>query len=128
MVPPKSSSCRGRSLWSLTNRVFKMEENPAKRRKLERHGQAPISMSRSSSFGLATDELLKAVRVDERAFAGVDELLHQVKDVMEGISGHAPRLVCKSHNEWSAILYLHSLDTGGHIRAPKLQEHSNPLP
>lgn len=82
-----------------------MDQNPAKRRKLEHqepnestsNGSAALEAaatagtSRPSTFVLQTQELLKEVRVNyTKYFSGADEFLHRVKSTIEGIGPQGP--------------------------------------
>lgn len=87
------------------NRQFlagKMDSSPAKRRKLEHqsphqdktplHGAAASAgTSQPSAFVLQTKELLGEVRLNyDKAFAGADALLHQIKAAIEAIEPRDP--------------------------------------
>lgn len=66
-----------------------MELNPAKRRKLVNPNEGAKPISRAGSFALEAEELVDALKVDwDRAFVGVDDLLHKVKALIEEIEGH----------------------------------------
>ncbi|KAK4150106.1 Nrap protein [Chaetomidium leptoderma] len=78
-----------------------MDSAPVKRRKLAHvqdgaeialQSAASTGISRSRAFVLEAEELLDSVRLDYgTALEGVDDLLHRIKDAVEGIKSHDPR-------------------------------------
>ncbi|KAL2261289.1 hypothetical protein VTK26DRAFT_4480 [Humicola hyalothermophila] len=83
-----------------------MDAAPAKRRKLD-HSPAGVDaalelaavtgISRSRAFVLEAEELLDSVRLDYgAALEGADELLHRIKNAIEGIQSHGPLQVTEA--------------------------------
>lgn len=83
-------------------------ESSAKRRKVDngslglRHdalidfeSRDTTRVSTASPFILKTDELLKQTSIDYKTrFKGADELLHNIKGIIDTIEPHEPLLVC----------------------------------
>lgn len=85
-----------------------MDSNPAKRRKLEHqppHQDSPSSTSasdaldaaatagtsRPSAFVLQTQELLREARINyDKSFPGADDLLRQIKSIIEAVQPQGP--------------------------------------
>ncbi|KAI0550958.1 Nrap protein [Xylaria curta] len=87
-----------------------MESNSPKRRKLDHAHSGPIfenvasssmGASGSSAFVLETDELLKEVKLDyAKAFPGLDQILRQLKEAIDGLEQYGPIPITKASAEW----------------------------
>ncbi|KAI1294459.1 Nrap protein [Xylaria venustula] len=87
-----------------------MEPNSPKRRKLDHAHDGPtfetmaassMGASGSSAFVLETDELLKEVKLDySTAFPGLDQILRQFKEAIDGLEPFGPIPIDEASTKW----------------------------